>query len=176
MTLHGQAKEDVAAYEAARRSGVAANRGAAMQRDEEAEERMNTGFIVPVSIGVTVYTNPAKLRGADDEIAQQTGAMKGIVLDGYSYRKEDGHYAVGWRVFNPIATRWMFHKRFPHWPESVLDPWRTERTDPHQLVGYWRRMLVILAQGSGLPTEGDARIAEDAHRILRVLMTEGGRK
>jgi hypothetical protein len=172
VTLHGQVKEDVAAFEATRRSGVAANRGAAVQRDEEAEERMNTGFIVPFSIGATVFTDPAKLRGADDEIAQQTGAMKGIALDRYPCSNEDGTTGVGWRVFNPLASR-QSGKRFDHWPECVLAPWATEDTGAHKLAGYVRCLCGIIAEGSGLLSDDEARLVGDIQRLISRLQAKG---
>jgi hypothetical protein len=176
VTLSPEAAALVAKGEAERRSGAAANRAAAAYRAEAAEERENTGMLVAITPGVTVWTDPAKLRGADDEITQQDGAMSGVVLDGYTYHDEYGYYRLGWRVFNPFAGPQSPQKRFPRWPESVLAPWRTERTDPHLLAGYWRRMLRILAEGSGLPSAQEATIAADAWGILGALMAEGGRK
>jgi hypothetical protein len=173
MTLHGAARDQVEAGEADRRSGRAANRAATAQRAAEAEERRDTGFLVPIETGVTVRTDPTKLRGPDNEVSQQDGTMTGIALDSYAYGNDEGHFHIVWRVFNPHAPR--SGKRFSRWLEDVLDPWATERTDPHLLARYWRQMLGILVEGSGLPTSQEAQIAEDAHRVQRVLIEQGGR-
>lgn len=175
MTFHPDAAKLVAEGRADRHSGAAAGRAERAYREAAAEERRDTGMLVPIAVGVTVRTDPAKLRGADDEVAQQDGAMAGLVLSVHNLPDtlicDDG--SDGWvRVFNPHAPR---GRRFSRWPYKALDLWATEPADPYKLTDRIRMMWREVST-SGLFDEADAQIIGDMQRLTARLMTQGGRK
>lgn len=173
MTLHPDAAKLVAEGRADRYSGAAAGRAERAYREAAAEERRDTGMLVPIAVGVTVRTDPVKLRGADDEVAQQDGAMAGLVLGPYQMRTDDGHFGIGWRVWNPYVHR-NNPRRFARWPESVIDPWATERTDPYVLSRWVRRMVAILGEHPESLLDGaEGHILDDARRLYAVIKTRG---
>jgi hypothetical protein len=173
MTLSPEAQALVDAGRADRHSGAAAGRAERAWREAATEERQDTGMIVKIEVGVTVRTDPAKLRGADDEVAQQDGAMAGLVLGPYQIRDDDGHYRIGWRIWNPFVAR-NNPRRFQRWPESVLDAWQTEQTDPYVLSRWVRRMVAILGEHPESPlTDAEGQILDDARRLYAVVKTRG---
>jgi hypothetical protein len=173
MILHPDAERLVREGRAQRFSGASAGRAERAWREAAAEERRDTGMIVPIVCGVTVRTDPAKLRGADDEVAQQDGAMAGLVLGPYQIRDDDGHYRIGWRVWNPFVAR-NNPRRFARWPESVIDFYATERTDPYVLSRWVRRMVAILGEHpDSLLDDQAGQILDDARRLCAVVLTRG---
>jgi hypothetical protein len=166
VTLHPDAERLVREGRAERFSGASAGRAERAWREAQAEGRRDTGMIVPITVGVTVTTDPAKLRGADDEIAQQDGAMAGLVLRKGSYGD--------WRIFNPYVSARSGKRRFVYWNDEVLDPWQTERTDPYVLSRWVRRMVAILGEHPGSLLDDQAgQILDDAGRLCAVVLTRG---
>lgn len=174
MTLYGAAKAQVETFEADRRSGAAGVRSAIATRDSRTHHRRSEASILVVDVGVTIWTNPAKHRGPDDEVAQQDGSMSGIVLEVLTGSVTlDGEVVpTRYRVFNYFAQR--AGERFPRWQDDWIDVYRTEATDLHLLARSVRRLCEMVGRGSSLLTSTDARTLEDAQRLTRLLMGGAG--
>jgi hypothetical protein len=181
VTLSEAARQQVEAFEADLRSGRAANQGSIAQGKARAHLRQSADEALLIGVGVTIWTDPERHRGADDPVAQEDGSLSGVVLEvlaGYEYTDEGGEIKVvptRYRVANFYAAR-NDPRRFAVWPAEWVDIWRTEATPMPKLAQHWRRLCGMLAEKSSLPTTEDARIFEDAHRLLRILMSEGGRR
>jgi DNA-directed RNA polymerase subunit H (RpoH/RPB5) len=178
MTLSPEARAQVERFQADRHSGKAMTRADIASRDSRAHHRRTENEILIVDVGVTVWTDPTKMKDShEDPVAQQDGALSGVVLEVVAGSvTSDGEVVPDkYRVFNPYSPP-GHPRRFARWPSDWVDIWRTEATPMPLLARYMRTLFGIVAAGKSLPAGDDARIAEDAQRLLRLLMSEGGHR
>ncbi|MDQ1429197.1 MAG: hypothetical protein QOK39_2673 [Acidimicrobiaceae bacterium] len=119
------------------------------------------------TVGTTIATDPTKLRGPDDEVAQDTGAFRGIILELVAGVSDPGTGEVlsegGYRIYEPLRP---LDRAFRFITDRQTDLASAELTRDYDIARAIRRFAEAVGKGtSSLITGYEARLLGDAFHL-----------